>query len=127
MDYNLIYENNRNAGTATAVVAGMKNYTAVKTIRFDIRPGDASGLAVTGYTSSAVSLGWNAGGVVTGYEVYRAGADGKYQKIARVRGTSYTDKQLTAGTKYTYKVRAYLATENETYYSAFSSVVNGNL
>lgn len=126
-DYSLMYENNRNAGRATAVVAGMKNYTAVKSLYFDIRPGSMSGLAVTGTTDASISLGWKAGGVVTGYEVYRAGADGKYQRIARIRGTNYTDKQLTAGESYTYKVRAYLVTENETYYSAFSPVVNGKL
>lgn len=126
-DYSLIYENNRNAGTATAIVAGIKNYTATKTLRFDIRPGNVKGLAVTGLSDTAISLGWNAGGVVTGYEVYRAGADGKYQKIARVHGTAYTDKQLEAGVEYTYKVRAYLVNQNETYYSAFSPVVNGKL
>lgn len=125
VDYNLMYSNNRKAGTATAIIAGKGNYTATKVLRFDIRPGDVSSLAMIGSTNSSVSISWSGSGTVTGYEIYRAGADGKYQRVSRKKGTTFTDTKLTAGGTYSYKVRAYLVTESDTYYGAFSPVVTG--
>lgn len=45
---------------------------------------------------------------VTGFEIYRASASGKYKKIATVADTSYTDKNLQSGKNYRYKIRAYV-------------------
>lgn len=124
-DYDLIYSNNRLAGTATAVVAGMGNYTATKTVRFDIRPANVTSAAIVASGNSSISISWPSSGVVTGYEIYRAGKDGKFERVARERETNFTDKQLTSGQKYSYKVRSYLVTENDTYYGEFSPVVQG--
>ncbi|MFJ6572163.1 DUF4832 domain-containing protein [Streptomyces sp. NPDC091292] len=61
-------------------------------------------LTSTGRTDSSVALSWsgasdNVG--VTGYDIHRDGT-----KIASVAGTSYNDTGLSAGTSYTYTVRA---------------------
>lgn len=121
-DYTLMYRNNRRTGTGTVVVAGKGNYTSTKTIPFSIRPCDVSSVTVTGASGTTVSLAWKGDGVVTGYEIYRAGADGKWQLVGGTRDTTYTDAKLSAGTSYTYKVRAYVVEDNQTYYGEFSAV-----
>lgn len=125
-DYTLLYSNNGRPGTAVATVMGKGNYTATKTLQFAIGPGGVSGTAVTQSTNSSVSLSWTGEGIVTGYEIYRAEGEGAFRLIGRRAGTSYTDTELTSGTKYSYKVRAYIVTEGGTYYSDFSTVVQGN-
>jgi hypothetical protein len=66
-------------------------------------PAAPTGLAVTGTTSSSVSLSWNAPpGSVTGYYVYENGA-----RAATVSGTTTTVTGLAASTTYTFAVSAY--------------------
>ena len=84
-------------------------------------PSAPTGLAVTGTTSSSVSLSWTASTDnvgVTGYAVYRGTT-----KVATVTsGTSYTDTGLTAATAYSYHVTAQDAAGNV---SASSATVTG--
>ena len=60
---------------------------------------------------------------MTGYEVYRMDASGKWQLAGGTKGTTYTDAKLSAGTSYSYKIRAYVVEDGETYYGEFSTVV----
>ncbi len=122
-DYTLMYSNNRKAGVASVIIAGKGNYTGTKTIRFKIKPGAITGLAQTTSSASAIGIAWSEAGAVTGYEIYRMNSSGSYERVARTKTKSYTDSGLTAGTKYLYKVRAYLVTDDETYYSAFSDII----
>jgi len=64
-------------------------------------PAAPSGPAVTGTTSSSVSLSWNAVSGATGYNVYRDGT-----KVASVSGTSATVTGLAAATSYSFQVTA---------------------
>ncbi|MFG1710314.1 glycosyl hydrolase family 18 protein [Nonomuraea sp. M3C6] len=67
-------------------------------------PSVPGNLRSTGVTGSSVSLAWNASTdnvAVTGYEIYRGGT-----LITTVAGTTHTDTGLTAGTAYSYTVRA---------------------
>lgn len=124
-DYTLMYSNNRKSGSGSVIIAGKGNYTVTKTIRFDIRPGGTTNFMVNSTSNTSVGLSWGAQGVVTGYEIYRADSSGNYTRIARTRGTTYTDMGLTAGTAYAYRVRAYLVADDETYYSSFSDTITG--
>ena len=66
-------------------------------------PSVPAGLTATA-SSTSVALAWNASTDdtgVTGYDVHRDGV-----LLARATGTSYTDTAVTAGTTYSYTVRA---------------------
>ncbi|MFI6035235.1 chitinase [Streptomyces sp. NPDC051315] len=64
-------------------------------------PAAPSGLAVSGTTSSSVSLTWNPVSNATGYSVYRDGT-----KVTAVTGTSATVTGLAASTSYAFQVTA---------------------
>ncbi|MCS0602404.1 glycoside hydrolase family 18 protein [Streptomyces sp. LP11] len=64
-------------------------------------PAAPSGLAVSGTTSSSVSLSWSAVSGATGYNVYRDGT-----KVTAVTGTSATVTGLAASTAYGFQVTA---------------------
>ncbi len=82
-------------------------------------PAAPTGLAVSSKTSTSVSLTWN---VVTdpsgisGYNVYRGGT-----LVGSPTSTSYTDTGLTAGTAYSYTVKA---RDNAGNLSAASTALN---
>lgn len=122
-DYTLMYKNNRRAGTASMVVAGKGNYTSTKTIPFAIRPCNAASAAVLGVSKTSASITWTGEGVVTGYEIYRMTAGGKWQLVGGTKATNYMDEKLSADTAYSYKIRSYVVEDGETYYGEFSNVV----
>ncbi|MDH6440350.1 chitinase [Streptomyces sp. SAI-144] len=64
-------------------------------------PAAPAGLAVSGTSSSSVSLSWNAVPGATGYHVYRNGT-----KITAVTGASATVTGLAASTSYSFQVTA---------------------
>ncbi|MER7172040.1 chitinase [Streptomyces mesophilus] len=64
-------------------------------------PVSPSGLAVSGTTSSSVSLSWSPVANATGYNVYRDGT-----KVQSVNGSSATVTGLAADTSYTFQVTA---------------------
>ncbi|MGW0418814.1 chitinase [Streptomyces sp. NPDC003015] len=64
-------------------------------------PGAPTGLAVSGTSSSSVSLAWNTVSGATGYNVYRNGT-----KVTAVTGTSATVTGLAASTSYNFQVTA---------------------
>ncbi|WP_199880861.1 chitinase [Streptomyces kebangsaanensis] len=79
-------------------------------------PAAPGGLAVTGTTSSSVSLAWNTVSGATGYNVYRSGT-----KVTAVTGTSATVTGLAASTSYPFQVTAVNAAGE----SAKSATVTG--
>ncbi|MFF9123544.1 chitinase [Streptomyces sp. NPDC014889] len=79
-------------------------------------PSAPGGLAVTGTTSSSVSLSWNTVSGATGYNVYRDGS-----KVTAVSGTSATVTGLAAATSYSFQVTA----TNAAGESAKSATVKG--
>ncbi|MFF0080730.1 chitinase [Streptomyces canus] len=64
-------------------------------------PATPAGLAVSGTSSSSVSLTWNTVSGATGYNVYRNGT-----KVTAVTGTSATVTGLAASTSYSFQVTA---------------------
>ncbi|MEU6272596.1 glycoside hydrolase family 18 protein [Streptomyces populi] len=79
-------------------------------------PATPGGLAVSGTTSSSVSLAWNTVSGATGYNVYQGGS-----KVQSVSGTSATVSGLSASTAYSFQVSA----TNSAGESAKSSAVTG--
>ncbi|MCH5672940.1 chitinase [Streptomyces gilvus] len=79
-------------------------------------PATPAGLAVSGTTSSSVSLSWNAVSGATGYNVYRDGT-----KVTAVTGASATVTGLAAATSYSFQVTA----TNSAGESAKSAAVTG--
>lgn len=72
-----------------------------------------------------VKISWKKVSGATGYQVYQYDAKTKkYVRKATVKGTSYTKGNLTTGTKYSFKVRAYKTVNGKTTYSGYSKVVS---
>jgi fibronectin type 3 domain-containing protein len=77
--------------------------------------------AVSGFDSIDVS--WDAVTDATGYQVWRAvGADSGYAMLTEVASASHSDTDLTTGTTYYYKVRAFRTIGATRVYGAFSPV-----
>lgn len=86
-----------------------------------VAPSDIKAVAQS-YTT--VKISWEKVGSVAGYEVYRATSlKGLYKRIARVTGTTYTNKKLSANKTYYYKVNAYAKSGRQRVYSKYSEKV----
>ncbi len=75
---------------------------------------------------SSAKIRWSAVAGASGYEVFRATyyATGTYTRIAATTSTSYTNTNLSTGSAYYYKVRAYRTVNRVKVYGPFS-VVDG--
>ena len=72
----------------------------------------------------AIKISWKKVAGAKKYEIYRsAKSNGKYKKIATVKSNklSYSNKKLTSGKKYYYKVKAVQKIGKKTYRSVFSA------
>jgi hypothetical protein len=114
--------------TCTADVDGTGVCNAVVVQR--IINTDLGGPCVTGpgVTSNSVSLSWTASTstTATGYNVYRASAQGgPFTKLTAtpITGTSYTDRTVQAGNTYYYAATAVDASNQESAYSAAAQSV----
>lgn len=85
-----------------------------------------AGLNVTRITSTSVKISWTKGPEASGYEVFRSpSSSGTYTRVATISNAatiSYTNKGLTKGKTYYFKVRAYRAVNGKKIYSSYSTV-----
>lgn len=74
---------------------------------------------------NAVKLSWDQESGVSGYIIYKRNSKGKYTlyKIIEKSVSSFTDKNLTTGTAYSYKVKAYKLVDGAKNKSAASKAV----
>ena len=104
------------------MVESMGGNVRIKAYTDDVqiqKPSAPSGLSVSN-TIASLTLKWNAVTDATGYEIYRAGTDGKYSKITTVTSTSYVDTSVKNNTEYSYRIKAYNAAGT----SAFSTAAS---
>ncbi|WP_144551888.1 S8 family serine peptidase [Bacillus sp. X1(2014)] len=79
-------------------------------------------------SSTSIKVSWAKVSGASGYEVYRATSkSGSYTKVKSTTSSSYTNKKLTKGKTYYYKVRAYRTVNGSKVYSSYSSVVSKGL
>ncbi|MBQ8527294.1 MAG: M15 family metallopeptidase [Lachnospiraceae bacterium] len=95
------------------------------------KPDKVSGVAVKSKTYKSMYISYKPVYGAAGYEIYRGTSKKKMSKIADLKAvrTSYTDKGksgLKTGTKYYYKVRAYVYdAKKQKVYGKFSKTVSG--
>ena len=74
---------------------------------------------------TSIKLSWDKASYASGYRIYRSTSkDGDYKKVGELSGstkTSFTDKKLSPGKTYYYKVRAYRKVGNSRDYGSYSS------
>ena len=111
---------------AYASVDGKKKYSKYSSIL-----GAAPKLAkpktitTTGVTGG-VKIKWSSVSGAKKYRVYRATSkNGKYKRIKTTSSKSYTDKAVSGGTRYYYKVRAYKKVNKKKRFSPYTSKVEG--
>lgn len=86
---------------------------------------------VSSVSSSAtgIKLKWKKSENATGYQIYRSSSySGKYtsvKKVTKNTSVTFTDKNVTFGKTYYYKVRAYKTIGTSTKYSSWSAIVCG--
>ena len=92
-------------------------------------PPQALKLGVTGFKAEAASdgtirLSWNPSEDASGYRIYRSESEnGIYTFMKQTQDTSIANIKVTAGKTYYYKVRAYAASGEESYYGDWSESV----
>lgn len=127
-DYKVTYKNNTSMGRASAIVEGIGNYKSKKTKTFAIIPQQVINPKAVASGNSTIIVSWSRLSNVTGYRVYRSTNGKSFSCIATLKGSNivrYTDKNLTSGKNYYYKVRAYFDDTriNKRYYGAMSDIV----
>lgn len=99
------------------------NYSAIKQVKACL--GKVSNLKATSATK-AIKLTWGSVSRATNYRIYRATSkNGTYSFLNSTTSTSYTDKSITEGKNYYYKVKAYATISSTKYYGSNSAIVSG--
>lgn len=128
-NFTVKYKNNKKAGIATVTITGKKNYTGTITKTFSIVP-QKPNLYNIQHDGKKIILTWEANKSISGFEICRKSANGKWKVIKTVSGktSSYTDSSTAGyGTSYQYRIRAYLKTSSKTLYSSYSKTVNAKV
>lgn len=129
-DYSVSYKNNILPGTAQAVVTGKNSWQGTVTANFRITlpPPGAVGIKCTDKTAE---FSWNRDPCATGYKLYRYDkASGKYIKCAVIRDsnvTSWTDKKVSSGCEYQYKIQSFVKSDGKYYMGKTSGVLNASV
>ena len=114
--YHITYSNasSKDPGTYTVTVkAGDREderngwyYYFAKSFTYKIKPAKTTGLKVAAYNTTVLKLSWDKVTGAKNYQVYKSTDGKKWTKAAETTGTSVKVKDLKAGTKYQFKVRA---------------------
>jgi len=116
------------AKDAAGNLSPYSNVATTTTLPDSTPPSAPSSLVATAVSGSRIDLTWTGSTDdvgVTGYLVERCSGPGcnSFTQIAPPTGTTYSDTGLTAGTSYSYRVRATDATGNLSGYSNVSTAI----
>ena len=124
-DYTLSYMNNTTIGTGIVMVTGTGDYLGTRIQAFNIIVPQVTNLVKTGNKKTQITLTWTAIPGVDGYRIYKYNElTGKYNYLKQLDGSaqnSYVDTGLTAGTRYRYRVRAFVKVNNVNKYGKYST------
>lgn len=126
-DYEVAYENNKNAGYASVKIVGKGKYEGEITKTFKINPKGASLTSVKAQKKALKATWKKSANKVSGYQVrYSTSSKFKTCKTVSVKYTkkinSRVIKKLKADKRYYVKVRTYTKTSGGTCYSDWSKV-----
>lgn len=129
-DYTVSYVNNQKVGTGTIKVTGMGNYVGTKELNFKMTK-KVSGVKAESTSYTTAKITWKKLNGVTGYKVYRATSKkGKYKLVKTIKKAStdsMTDKKLTTGKTYYYKVLPYQKAGKNTINGSDSAIVKAKI
>ena len=124
-DYDVIYKNNINIGTASLVITFKNNYEGTKELKFTILP---VGTTITKLSpsSKAFTTQWKANKTVTGYQIqYGLKSNFSSAKTVTVKNAKTlktTVKKLNAKKVYYVRIRTYKTVSKANYFSAWSKI-----
>ena len=119
VDYSIKYDHNKKVGTASVIISGQGNYGGTKIVHFGIRLNDATNLVAGAAKTMSLQLTWKGVKGAKGYAIY----NGDNRLVKKVSTTSYRIRGLQSGTTYKFKVRAYVLSDGNMRYSAFTNTV----
>lgn len=125
VDYTTAYTNNTTIGTGIVTITGKGNYLGTKIQAFNIIVPQVTNLVKVGNKKMQITLTWTAIPGVDGYRIYKYNElTGKYNYLKQLDGSDtnrYVDTGLTAGTRYRYRVRAFVKVNNQNKYGKYST------
>ncbi|MGN0699072.1 MAG: fibronectin type III domain-containing protein, partial [Ruminiclostridium sp.] len=83
-----------------------------------------SSLTAKEVTYSSVTLGWNTVSTVSGY-IIEQNSGGKWSQITKIpnnKASSYTVNNLSEGTTYPFRIKAYVTDSGKEYYSSYTNL-----
>ena len=106
--------------TSPSACARIKAHT--RTLDSEVSPGIPTSFKAKAEAYNRVKLTWKKVSGVSGYQIYRKEAGGKYKKVctASWKDTSWTDKKVNPGISYVYKIRSYSMVSGTARCSGFS-------
>lgn len=124
VDYTVSYSNNIEVGTAEVIIKGIGNYTGEYRKDFQIvapELGNVTGIQISDNTTGSFSVKWNKVENATGYVVsYYSGTFRKWMKLGDTTATSFNANDLSKGTVYKLRIRAFKKIGSKYYYGAFA-------
>jgi cell wall-associated NlpC family hydrolase len=109
---------------AYKTVKGKKKYSDYSKVKSGIVRPDTPTISYVYAGSLSATIHWSANATVDGYQILRASSkNGTYKKVKTITNnytTAYTQKKLTKGKSYYYKLRSYITVNGKKVYSNLS-------
>lgn len=114
----------RSTGSATLTITAVSGVT--KTVEILVQPAAPENVSAVSKSTTSAEITWDECYNVTGYNIYRSTSKkGTFKKVGSVTSAeSYTDKGLTKGKTYYYKVASYVSADGKQVISEYSKTVS---